>query len=214
MQSIDLLDQVQNAGSDSDNVAVEGGDVTLTSAIDNRSERKARKSLQGIGLKRVPGITRVTMKRPRGHLYVVQNAEVYKSAHSDCYIIFGEAKPEDMSAAAQAQAAQAQMAQQEAQERLLSEQFAQSMSTGGENAPGAGAAAGKQKEEEEEEDDGEPIDEEGVNEKDVELVMQQVSCSRKKAVKALKENNGDCEFSFTAYSMAAVPHLENPAMRN
>lgn len=120
------------------------------------------------------------------HLYVVQNPEVYKSSHSDCYIVFGEAKAEDISAAAQAQAAQAQMAQQEAQERLLSEQFAQSMSQGGE-------AAGKKKEEEEEEDDSEPIDEEGVDAKDIDLVMQQVSCSRRKAVKALKESNGDRE---------------------
>ena len=117
----------------------------------------------------------------------MQNPEVYKSAHTDCYIVFGEAKTEDMSAAAQAQAAQAQASQQEAQERMLSEQFAQSMGSGQE----AAAAAGKKKEEEEEEDDGEPIDEEGVDAKDIELVMQQVSCSRRKAVKALKESNGD-----------------------
>ena len=102
-------------------------------------------------------------------LYVVQNPEVYKSSHSDCYIVFGEAKPEDNSQAAQAQAAQSQMAQQEAQERLLSEQFAQSVSSGAENA------SGKKKEEEEEEDESEPIDEEGVDAKDIELVMQQVS---------------------------------------
>jgi nascent polypeptide-associated complex subunit alpha len=112
---------------------------------------------------------------------------VYKSANSDCYIVFGEAKAEDMSAAAHAQAAQAQMAQQEAQERMLSEQFAQSVGSGGESA------AGKKKEEEEEEDESEPIDEEGVDAKDIELVMQQVSCSRRKAVKALKESNGDRE---------------------
>lgn len=105
------------------------------------------------------------------------------------------------------------MAQQEAQERLLSEQFAQSVSSGAENA------SGKKKEEEEEEDESEPIDEEGVDAKDIELVMQQVSrretpirlnvcgggsadrlasfvqvsCSRRKAVKALKESNGDRE---------------------
>lgn len=90
-----------------------------------------------------------------------------------------------MSAAAQAQAAQAQMSQQEAQERLLSEQFAHSISSGGENA------GKKKEEEEEEEDESGPIDEQGVDPKDIELVMQQVSCSRRKAVKALKDNNGD-----------------------
>lgn len=95
------------------------------------------------------------------------NPEVYKSSISDCYIVFGELKTEDMSA--QAQAAQAQqMAQAEQQERLLSEQF--SKLSGGEG----GNADKKKEEEEEEEDDGEPIDEEGVDAKDIDLVMQQV----------------------------------------
>src|SRR5579863_6049616 len=40
------------------------------------------------------------------------------------------------------------------------------------------------------EDDG-PIDETGVDSKDIELVMAQVNCSRAKAVRALKESGGD-----------------------
>jgi NACalpha-BTF3-like transcription factor len=40
------------------------------------------------------------------------------------------------------------------------------------------------------EDDG-PIDETGVDPKDVDLVMAQVSCSRAKAVRVLKESGGD-----------------------
>ena len=39
-------------------------------------------------------------------------------------------------------------------------------------------------------DDG-PVDESGVDPKDIDLVMQQVSCSRAKAVKALKDSGGD-----------------------
>lgn len=111
------------------------------------------------------------------------NPEVYKSTVSDCYVVFGELKTEDMSA--QAQAAQAQqLAQAEQQERMLSEQFSQLSS-------GAGGNADKKKEEEEEEDDSEPIDEEGVDAKDIDLVMSQTSCSRRRAVKALKEHQGD-----------------------
>lgn len=34
--------------------------------VASRAERKSRKALQGIGLKKVGGITRVTMRRPRG----------------------------------------------------------------------------------------------------------------------------------------------------
>lgn len=111
------------------------------------------------------------------HLYVIAQPEVYKSSHSDVYIVFGEAKAEDMGQYAQAQAAQ-QMAQAEAQERLLAESLQNS-------------GAGAEKKAEEEEEDDSPIDEEGVDAKDIDLVMQQVSCSRRKAVKALKESNGD-----------------------
>lgn len=39
-------------------------------------------------------------------------------------------------------------------------------------------------------DDG-PVDETGVEPKDIELVMQQVGCSRAKAVRVLKESGGD-----------------------
>lgn len=108
---------------------------------------------------------------------MIAQPEVYKSSHSDVYIVFGEAKAEDMSQLAQAQAAQ-QMAQAEAQERMLAESLQSS-------------GAGAEKKVEEEEEDDSPIDEEGVDAKDIDLVMQQVSCSRRKAVKALKESNGD-----------------------
>ena len=37
----------------------------------------------------------------------------------------------------------------------------------------------------------EEVDETGVEAKDIELVMSQAGCSRAKAVKALKENDGD-----------------------
>jgi len=40
------------------------------------------------------------------------------------------------------------------------------------------------------EDDG-PVDETGVDPKDIDLVMQQVGCSRAKAVRVLKESSGD-----------------------
>lgn len=56
-------------------------------------------------------------------------------------------------------------------------------------------------EEEEEEDDGEEVDEEGLEQKDIELVMAQASVSRKKAVKALRENDHDIVNSIMALSI-------------
>ena len=43
----------------------------------------------------------------------------------------------------------------------------------------------------EEEEEDEEVDTSGVEEKDIELVMSQAGCTRSKAVKALKENDGD-----------------------
>lgn len=54
--------KVQDEGAESD----DGGEVSIPDRVQSRAERKSRKALQNIGLKRVPGITRVTMRRPRG----------------------------------------------------------------------------------------------------------------------------------------------------
>lgn len=43
-----------------------GADVHASDKVASRAERKSRKALQGLGLKKVGGITRVTMRRPRG----------------------------------------------------------------------------------------------------------------------------------------------------
>lgn len=56
---------------------------------------------------------------------------------------------------------------------------------------GKGPAAAETKEEEEEEEDAGEIDTTGIEDKDVELVMAQANVSKRKAVKALRENDGD-----------------------
>jgi nascent polypeptide-associated complex subunit alpha len=79
--------------------------------------------------------------------------DVFKSPASDTYIIFGEAKIEDLSAQAQAAAA---------------EQFKRpdTLQPGPAETPAASVAAI--------EDEGEDVDESGVEEADVKLVMDQV----------------------------------------
>jgi nascent polypeptide-associated complex subunit alpha len=104
---------------------------------------------------------------------VIHQPDVYKSPNSDCYIIFGEAKMEDLNSQAQASAAQ----------QLVSQ--AQNIK----DTPTA--TLSKKEEVEEEEDDNEEVDEEGVQEKDIELVMAQASVGRKKAIRALKNNEND-----------------------
>ena len=104
---------------------------------------------------------------------MINQPDVFKSPNSDTYIIFGEAKIEDLNSQAQASAAQ-----------QLVNQAAQSRET-------PAVTEGKKEEVEEDEDDGEEVDEEGLEGKDIELVMTQAGVSRAKAVKALKNNNSD-----------------------
>merc|ERR1712080_196324 len=72
----------------------------------NRSEKKSRKAVQKLGMKPVPNIIRVTVKRSKNILFVISKPDVHKSPASDTYVVFGEAKIEDLSAQAQASAAQ------------------------------------------------------------------------------------------------------------
>merc|ERR1739845_210474 len=74
-------------------------------AKQNRSEKKSRKAVQKLGMKPVPGIVRVTVKKSKTILFVIAKPDVLKSPTADTYIVFGEAKIEDMSAQAQASAA-------------------------------------------------------------------------------------------------------------
>lgn len=80
----------------------------------SRAEKKSRKAILKLGLKPVADITRVTIKRAKGVLFVVNKPDVYKSTVSDTYVIFGEAQMEDQAQQAQLQAAQALAAQQAA----------------------------------------------------------------------------------------------------
>lgn len=104
------------------------------------------------------------------------------SSHS----VFGEAKIEDLNASAQAAAAQ-QLANQTAEHDHAGHTHDHKHE--------------EHKEEEEEEDDGEEVDAEGIEDKDIELVMTQASVSRKKAIKALKENDNDIVNSIMALSV-------------
>lgn len=99
---------------------------------------------------------------------MITNPDVFKSPASDTYIIFGEAKIEDLSA--QAQSAAADQFKMKPEPEAVTRSIA---------APVI------------EEEDEEDVDESGVETKDVELVMTQANVSRSKAVRALKNADGD-----------------------
>jgi nascent polypeptide-associated complex subunit alpha len=64
-EEVPEIEQVDDSEEEQDN---EQGDAT---SRQSRGEKKARKALSKLGLKPVPGITRVTMKRPKGVRAVV-----------------------------------------------------------------------------------------------------------------------------------------------
>ena len=148
----------------------------VSKAKQSRGEKKARKLMSKMGLKQIPGVSRVTIRKSKSILFVIAKPDVYKNPSSDTYIIFGEAKIEDMS----------QQAQMEAAQKFKNADAPQPTELGGQGTTGSGPDPIP-----EEEDENEEVDETGVDAKDIELVMSQANVSRPKAVKALKNNNND-----------------------
>ena len=71
-----------------------------------------------LGLRQVTGVTRVTIRKSKNILFVITKPDVYKSPASDTYIVFGEAKIEDLSQQAQLAAAEKFNIQSEAVSKI------------------------------------------------------------------------------------------------
>ena len=62
----------------------------------NRGEKKARKALMKLGMKQFAGITRVTLRKRDGYIFVINEPEVLKSAEGgNSFVCFGEIKVDD-----------------------------------------------------------------------------------------------------------------------
>merc|ERR1712118_116204 len=141
----------------------------------SRSEKKSRKAMQKLGMKPVPGIIRVTVKKSENILFVIKEPDVFKTSSDNpkspaTYIVFGKAEIEDLSAQATSAAV---------------EQF---------KAPGAGLDVGVDdapKIEAVEGDDDGDEDAGDLDENDIELVVRQAGVTKAKAIKALKSNDND-----------------------
>jgi len=166
---IPQLEDVEPSGEPNLNDFAAAGTDPVSRAKQSRSEKKARKAMAKLNLKTVSGVTRVTIRKSKNILFVINKPDVFRSPAGDTHIVFGEAKIEDLSQQAQVQAA---------------EKF---------KAPEPTNTAAELKEEipSGDEDEDEEEDAEGIEDKDIDLVMQQANSSRKKAIKALKKNDND-----------------------
>lgn len=173
--SIPELEETAGEGEASGEGGVKAaGDEAANKAKQSRGEKKARKIMSKLGLKQVAGVSRVTIRKSKNILFVINKPDVYKNPASDTYIVFGEAKIEDLT----------QQAQMEAAQKFKAAEVPQPTEMGATGTAGPAAIP------EEEEEDGE-VDSSGVEDKDIELVMSQANVSRSKAVKALKNNAND-----------------------
>merc|ERR1712196_423441 len=150
----------------------------------SRSEKKSRKAMQKLGMKPVPGIIRVTVKKSKNILFVIKEPDVFKTSSDNpkspaTYVVFGKAEIEDLSAQATSAAV---------------EQF---------KAPGAGLDVGTDdtpKNDVAEGDDDGDEDPGDLDENDIELVVKQAGVSKAKAIKALKQNENDVVTAIMALS--------------
>merc|ERR1712199_114295 len=130
----------------------------------NRNEKKCRKALMKVGMKQMSGITRITLKKRDGLIFVIDDPEVLNLDNS--YAIFGELKLEDLNR-------QMQMEQ--------AKKFAQQAPANAKAQP----AAVKEDENEE------PLNEDGLTPNHITMVMDHAHCSRNAAIRVLRECNDD-----------------------
>lgn len=140
-------------------------------AKETRSEKKAKKALQKLGLKPVPDCMRVTMKHGN-HLFVIARPDVYRTPSNDVYVIMGAITVESLN--------------EDFQNQLLGKKPADDVS----------AALGEEKKAEEKPAEAAPaeeekVDETGLSAADIETLMSQAKCTRAKAVAALRKAGGD-----------------------
>merc|ERR1711990_1193915 len=180
---VEVVDDAEEEDSTDDDMPEmeEEGDSSGRSK-QSRSEKKSRKAMQKLGMKPVPGIVRVTVKKSKNILFVIKDPDVFKTNDSNpkgpqTFIVFGKAEIEDLS--------------QQATNAAV-EQF----------KPPVGGDVSKVTEQIEEVDGDDDGDEDAgdLDENDIELVVKQAGVSRSKAIKALKLNDKDVVNAIMALS--------------
>lgn len=139
--------------------------------VGGKSEKKVRKALAKLGMKKVEGVNRVTMKQKDSYILIVKDPEVFTSEQNqNTYIIFGELTFDDP-------------------DKKMSQEAIEQMKKEGEKLKTVTEKPAEQKVEVIPEE-GE-LSEEGLDKEAIETVMTEGKCSRQRAIKALRAHNGD-----------------------
>merc|ERR1711903_430709 len=99
---VEVVDDVEDDSTDDDMPEMEDGEEGSGKSKQSRSEKKSRKAMQKLGMKPVPGIVRVTVKKSKNILFVIKDPDVFKTNDSNpkgpqTFIVFGKAEIEDLS---------------------------------------------------------------------------------------------------------------------
>lgn len=136
----------------------------------SKGEKKVKKALSKLGMTKVEGVNRVTLRQKDNYILIVKDPEVYTSQQTEnTFIIFGELTIDDP-------------------DKKLAKEEIERMKAEGESV--------KPQTEEKIEtvevvDDNEELSEEGLLADSIQTVMDETKCSRQRAIKALRKNNGD-----------------------
>merc|ERR1711918_136838 len=103
---VEIHDEGSDESTDEDMPDMDGGEEESSGkGKQSRSEKKSRKAMQKLGMKPVPGIIRVTVRKSKNILFVIKSPDVFKTSSDNpkspaTYIVFGKAEIEDLSAQA------------------------------------------------------------------------------------------------------------------
>ena len=159
---------------------VEGIEEGATVSVVSRNEKKARKLLKGTGIKKVEGVSRVVLRRRNGSSFIISQPDVYRTPNGS-YIVFGEAQVQQHDFAQQI----ANLAGQ-AGETGEADKSPSAIQSDLENAVNNLSV----KEDAEEVGDAD-VDTTGLDEDKIAMIVEQANVSKSKAVKTLREHDGD-----------------------
>jgi len=184
----DDVPELENAEAAKEGEGEDEGEEKGKGGKQSRSEKKSRKAMTKLGMKSISGIVRVTIKKSKNILFVISKPDVYKSPVSDTYVIFGEAKIEDLSSnPAISKAKQFEEPSEGAKEEEVPELVESTTAPTKKEEPVSN----------------EPVDETGCEPKDIELVVSQANVSRAQAVRALKKHKNDIVNAIMDLTMSA-----------
>ena len=134
-----------------------------------KGDRKCRKTLLKMGMKQFDGVTRVTLRKRDGMVFVVNDPQVLQSEDGNSFAILGELTIDNPSQRMQqAEASKYAEAQRAAQAAM---QAAQAQKA----AAGKSADATKT-------DDGPALSEEGLSAEHIDMIMENTGCTRNTAI--------------------------------